>query len=451
MRRDAGVDAKVRNYILQQLEDSKLKGGDKLLAARSIAREVGVSFLKVQQAVDALANDGVLKIAPRRGAFVRKNWKERILQTNLCLYNAELPWVEALRRVLDERLPGLRLASAFTGGVFELTTTLKAQMNSGEYMDLTDIFNRLYPDQSDFYERPFETLKVGGELRGIPFVFSPRVVFHNPKLFAKAGCVEPRPGWTWEDLMTCVRKLKKILPRDNVFEWNLKSYYWLNFLLRAGGCLLDPTSENPVRIDHPKTRRGIQLLADLRDELGVEHENPDFHREFLAGDAAFLVAPRQFMTFIEESGFRDWSVAPLPLIDGGKDLNVQATDLLCVRKSCADDEMAEAFVETMLSEEVQDLVAKARYGIPIRKSSASKSIDLDDPRDTLFMAEASKMTAEYNLDSPDISMLIQDGIKQIWQEREDVEKASSELANAVRTFLKIRRGARRPLIRHENI
>lgn len=435
------VDSKVRSYILQLLEGSKIKGGDKLLGARAIATKVGVSFLKVQQAIDGLVRDGILKTISRKGTFVQENWRERILQTNLSLYNASFPWVRHLSEILERRLPSLRLVSEFSGGVFELTTTLKAQVNRREYMDLSDIFHRLYSDKSIFYERPFATCRAADGLWGIPFIFSPRVIFFNHKLFEKAGCDAPRAGWTWEEFIVCIRKLKKVLPCDKVFDWNTNAHFWINFIFRAGGGLIDLMCDDPVKIDHPRTQYAIRLLSDLRDELGMEDRNFEFQQDFLAGDAAFLVAPREFMIFIAESGFEDWRTAPLPLIKGGVDVNVQATDLLCVRKNCVDYDLAEAFIETMLSEEVQDLIAKSRYGIPIRKSSAFKSVDIEDPRDSLFMAEASKMTAEYNIDSPELLTLIQDGIAQIWKERQDVEKATFELASGVRTFLKIKKKA----------
>ena len=94
----------------------------------------------------------------------------------------------------------------------------------------------------------------------------------------------------------------------------------------------------------------------------------------------------------------------------------------------------------MLSETVQDYLASARYGIPIRRSSAQKSIDLSDPNDALFISEISSMCAEYNLDSPELTCLIQNGINRIINDLSlPLEESLSELARAVRLFLDIQK------------
>ena len=117
----------------------------------------------------------------------------------------------------------------------------------------------------------------------------------------------------------------------------------------------------------------------------------------------------------------------------------QATDLLCVRKESVDPDMIRAFLGFMLSEEVQDYIATEKYGIPIRKSSAQKSMDLTDRRDLLFLSEMNSMSAEYNLDSPELMSLIQNGICQIIRDqKKPLEASLKRLADAVRIFLEIK-------------
>lgn len=153
----------------------------------------------------------------------------------------------------------------------------------------------------------------------------------------------------------------------------------------------------------------------------------------------FVLAEREFLCTLRAEGMNDWSVLPLPRIPGGVDRMAQATDLICVRKECVDRELILEFLRFMLSEEVQDYIAAEKYGIPIRKSSAQKSIDLSDPRDILFLREMNSMSAEYNLDSPELMDLIQDGVSRIINDdalplRESLE----DLAHAVRLFLAIK-------------
>ena len=117
----------------------------------------------------------------------------------------------------------------------------------------------------------------------------------------------------------------------------------------------------------------------------------------------------------------------------------QATDLICVRKVCVDRELILEFLRFMLSEEVQDYIAGEKYGIPIRKSSAQKSIDLSDPRAILFLREMNSMSAEYNLDSPELMDLIQDGVGRVINDDSlPLKESLEDLAHAVRLFLAIK-------------
>jgi ABC-type glycerol-3-phosphate transport system substrate-binding protein len=431
---------KLRNYILDLLESGTLKEGDKLPGARRISSEIGVSFSKVQQGIEKLVQDGVLETVLRQGTFVQKGWHERILQANFCTFKhlKGLPWLKKLTDIFAKRLPQMRIASEFENGIFELRTTLMLQSNRDEYMDLSEIFDKCYQDKSIFFKHPFKTFYIDGKLFGIPFIFSPRVMLYNPKLLKQGDCEEPKLGWTWYDFINCVKKLKKTVPHENIFNWHSGAHLWINFIFRAGGALFDFDADDPVAIDHPKTQYGLQLFTDLKNELGIERINDDNSKSFLNGETVFMVAPREFLPQIIAAGLKEWNAVPLPLIEGGSDITAQATDLICIRKDCVDNRMAEEFVMTMLSEEVQDFIAAEKYGIPIRKSSAFKSIDLEDPRDTLFLSESSKISAQYNIDSPELSKLIQDGIRQIWANGNNVKKTTTELASAVRILLKIK-------------
>jgi ABC-type glycerol-3-phosphate transport system substrate-binding protein len=307
-------------------------------------------------------------------------------------------------------------------------------------MDLQEIFDKLYPDKSDFFSHPFKNFVIEGRLPGIPFIFSPRAMFYNPEILQSANCPFPEAGWNWEDFIEKIRLLKKSIPPENIFPWIPAAFVWMNLVFRAGGCLLDPESPDPVKIDHPKTQKGLQLFTDLKNELFPDKKDVrNSDNDFYHGKVAFIIAPREILPLFKKTGFNNWRTVALPTIEGGKDISAQATDLICIRKSCADKNMAEKFVKLMLSEEVQDFIAEEQYGIPIRKSSAMKSINMENPNDALFLSEIYKVRSDYNIYSSDLSILIREGLKQIWENGKDVKTTTTELANAVRIFLKIRR------------
>ena len=438
-----------RNYILDLLESGSLKGGDKLPGARVIASSIKVSFLKIQQALDNLARDGILETMSRKGTFVQRNWEERIIQTNITLFNRELPWIEAFEQLLAERIPQLRVCSKFPQSVFELRTTLHVQNNRNDYLDLQPVFDRIFPDKSLFFSHPFKNFYVDRKLAGIPFIFSPRVMFYNPELLKKYGCQEPRLGWTWEEFIQSVRKMRmKNVPGREIFNWSPEIYQWINIVFRAGGSLISSSSSDPVNIDHPKTRFGLQLYTELLHDLNLSYDDIhfDFSKQFASGKLAFMLSERESLADFTHAGFDCWKTVPLPLIKGGADMTAQATDLICVRKSCSDPALVEDFVRFMLSEEIQDFIGSEKYGIPIRKTSAFKSIDAQSPRDMLFLSETNKISAQYNICSPEMSLMIEEGIKHIWRHNLDLVQATGELAQAIRFFLHIKQDSNNKIL-----
>lgn len=429
-----------RNYILDRLELGELDTGARVPSTRDLAKIIDISYAKVQQGINSLMQDGVLESKPRSGTFVRSGWQNVFLRENLSFYSNKntFPWLDEFAKMLGNSVENLRIQWKFLESFIEIRPTLDVQNNHEQYMDLSEIFDDLYPDKSSFFTEPFKSFYLpGGKLSGIPFIFSPRVIFYNPKLFKVADCSIPQNGWTWDDFLSCIDILKKQYSSENAFFWNTTQTMWINFIVRAGGCLFDDCG-NPY-INSPETQRGLRLFADLKEKLGGDDYTGSSYREFMNGNLAMLVGPRQLVNFFDSDGFTDWATAPLPIIPGGRDTSVQATDLICVRKNCPNIDLARKFIRYMLSSEFQDFIGQKRYGIPIRKSSAAKSIDMEDSSDVLFMYEMPKMTADYNIDSPELYNIICDGVEQILRTGADIVQSTDELQNAIKTLLKIKK------------
>lgn len=436
---------RIRNHVLDQLESGVWRGGDKLPGARKIAAETGISFLTVQAALDSLGREGILDFLPRKGTFVHPTWHRRILQHNLTAFDPDRyrPLLGGKSGILARHLPSLRLAEKFPQSIFEIRTTISILRERPEYMDLSALVGQACPDLAAFETRAFDAFRHDEALDGVPLIFSPRVMLYNPKLLWKAGCPRPTPGWTVDDLLNAVRPLRKKLGDGQAFGWCVGSYLWMNFILRAGGSLLEPGADDPVRIDSPETVRGLEWLELLRRESGatggIMLGESGVLRQFVQGKLAFTVQPRECLWLLRNAGFDDWDAAPLPLIPGGRDVNVQATDVLCIRRSCTDLEQARHFLHAMLSEPVQDELARVGYGIPVRLSSAEKSRAAGDGRDDVFFAEIDRMTAAYHLYTPLMEQLVRNGIERIWSEGVPVRDAVAELAAVVRGLLRIDR------------
>ena len=434
--------SQVCDYILDRIERGEYKVGEAIPAARKLAQEVGASFAIVQHAVTVLSNAGILRSINRQGSVVREEWRRCLLPNHFVVFNksTELRWIPGFQELMGEKLPDLRFSEEFQRGMFELKPTLDVQQHRNEYLDLAPYFNELFPDPALFFDFPFQYFKnPDGSMYAIPFIFSPRVMFYNRSVLKQNGCPEPSPGWQWNDFTDSLKRLKQTIPPGLILNYNSGPFFWINFVFRCGGSLLEQDPANPVRIDSPETMAGIRAVRELAGILENQEFFLPYLEHFVSGETAFLLSERETLCYLKHRNFDDWGVVPLPCMPGGKNVMAQATDLLCVRKECVDPDMIRAFLAFMLSEEVQDYIAAEKYGIPIRKSSAQKSIDLADRRDLLFLTEMGSMSAEYNLDSPELMSLIQNGICQIIREQErPLEKSLEKLADAVRIFLEIK-------------
>ncbi len=428
----------VRHYVLDLLERSELTAGQQLPGARELALTLGISFLKVQQAIETLCQDGVLESMARRGTFVQKDWQRRILRENLSVYNQlhRLPWTDGLLEELNREIGGLRTTFAFQQGMLEIRTTRHVLVNNADYMDIGEIFAECYPDRSVFFDRPMEPFRVHGRVVGIPIAFSPRVIFYNPGVFRRAKCPLPRPGWTWDEFIETVRILKRKLPSNRIIDWHTHFFLWMNYVVRSGGALFRPDLPDPVAVDSPQTLAGLRRFAELGEELDrVYFDDDAFRAAFMNGEAAMNLGGRQQMHHLELSRNEDWAVVPLPLMPGGLDVTAQASDLICVRNNCVSPSLAKLYVKVMLSERVQDYLAKVKQNIPIRKSSAFRSINLEDPRDALLAVEMGKVSTAFHLAPPFPGGLVTDGIGQLLERGEDLEAGVAELARSARTWL----------------
>lgn len=433
----------LRNHILDRIAAGCWGAGEKLPGAREFVAETGSSLPIVQGVIDQLAAEGILETIPRRGTFVQFQWKERLLQGSMHIFRSIHARVREFDMLINREIPQLWITHDMRG-VFELQNTGYIQSHCDEYLDLSGLFEECFPDRTAFFMKPFDAFRIGGRLLAVPVIYSPRVIFYNPELFRKAGAPLPFSGWSWDDFLESVRCLKKSVPPDRIFNWYPMVTEYLNLVVRAGGCLIDWNRQgDEVRIDAPETRRGLHLFRALRHELwGTQfHRLQDYEQDFLAGKAAMSsLSPRQFMTDIISSGLRDWATVELPLIPGGADLNVLATDALCIRRECVDFKLAKRLLQFLLGESFQNRLADWKYGIPVLKSAAGRSIDFNDPRDVLFVTETPKMYATYHLESVDLFNMVCAGIGQLLAGEDDIDSGCKEIADMVRTYLKIQKG-----------
>jgi ABC-type glycerol-3-phosphate transport system substrate-binding protein/DNA-binding transcriptional regulator YhcF (GntR family) len=432
----------VREYILDSLETGKLHEGDKLPGARVIARKLNISFLIVQNAISTLVRDNILCTLSRKGTFIREDWNQQILNGNVITNYTHYKWFKRFKKSVGDLCPELRFSHAFNRGMFEIKTTLHSQVDQKEFMDLSRVYHEVCGDQSKYYTKAVEPFSINGKMVGIPFTFSPRVMFFNKNILKEAGLKEPESDWSWDDFLHYIKCLKKLIPPSNIFDWNDGMNVWMNIVLRCGGQMIDPWDDDPVKIDSVETRRGLKLWKELRNILeikpgkrkSIDWNTPDL---FIKGQKTFFIGSRVNTMFFREKEFNDWGVVPLPVIVNEVNLCTQATEVICVRRECPYD-MAKLFTQTMLSKPIQNFMGKIPYQIPFLISAAKKSIDENDPRDKLFIKEFSHAYGKYFIGYPEFFNIINAGMSYLWKSEDNVDTVTAEIAATLRTLLKIR-------------
>ncbi len=427
-----------REYILREIESGNLRGGDKLPGARELSEAIDVSVAITQMAFVSLTRDGVLESVSRSGTYVRHDWRDRILPGSFLPFR--LPWEEIVSELAPRELPGLRVCRGFKQGMFEIQSTIEVQQRRHEYLDLAELFREVWPDESQFFAAPFRGFRTfSGELFGIPLIFSPRVIACNPELFRSAGCPLPQPGWSWEEFIAAIRRLRKSLPGSRIINWRSLPHVWMNYIFRAGGAVIARNGEEiEVMLDHPKTRNGIARYREMHEAIDFEDggETTDaYHDGFYAGECAMLHTTRQQLNYHSAI---PWIAVPFPVIPGGADLTLQATELFSVRRHVGDLKLVRDCIRFFLSEEVQNRIGARRHGIPIRKSSAIHSFSEEEPRDRLFLSEMTRISAESYIDRPEIFNLLRYGLGEIWFNGGDIDAVTSELAATLRTLIRFK-------------
>lgn len=425
-----------REYILRKIEDGTLPGGAKLPAAREYAGECGVSLAIMQMAFTSLTGDGILHSVPRQGTYVREDWRDRILPGSFQTFRSA--WKEVLGDLLARDLPEVRVCDRFKNGMYEIVNTWTAQFRQEAYLDLADFLEEVYPDRGDFFLSQFHSAcSRGGRLYGIPLIFSPWVIACNVDMIRAAGAEVPQPGWLWEDLLSLVRQLRKVYSADQTLSlWPLSSL-WVNFLFRSGGAIIvRENGEYEVRLDDPRTLNGFRRIFELQRLLGREKDVLTYNQakqRFLEGASALFGATREDMNFQSPM---NWTCVPLPIVPGGSDRQRQAADLFCVRRQVNNFDEVKAMIRLLLSSEVQERLGRIRYGIPIRRSAAIRSIDEEDPRDSVFFSEMARIAPDCTLAWPELYRMVFRCADRMWEEQLDPAEVLPELAAAMRVFIR---------------
>ncbi|HCT75182.1 MAG TPA: ABC transporter substrate-binding protein [Micromonosporaceae bacterium] len=249
----------------------------------------------------------------------------------------------------------------------------------------------------DFYPIAMNAFKWQGKQLCMPQNVSSLVVYYNRDLFKKFGVAEPKPGWTWNDMVTTATQLTRdsagVVVKGTESEGappkvatyglgiepsiiRLAPFAWSN-----GGQIVD-NEQKPTKftLDDPNTREALKNLVDLRLAYGVvptdvEVEAENDEARFANGRLAMLLSSRRSTTTFRKIKDFDWDVAGLPVYD--KPAGILHSDAYCMTKGGKNKDATWRFVEFAMSPEGQRIIAATGRTVPSNMDVSQSPAFLD--------------------------------------------------------------------------
>lgn len=234
-----------------------------------------------------------------------------------------------------------------------------------------------------FYPQALDAFRWRGEQLCLPQNISSLVVYYNRGLFRRFGVAEPRPGWTWNELVATAGRLTRDAQGNPAVGadpdaggatpavWGLgveptlirvAPFVWSN-----GGELVDDDRQ-PTRLtlDTPQAREALESFLALRAQGVVptdeEVEAEDDESRFANGRLAMLLSSRRSTTTFRTIRDLDWDVAPLPR--HRQQAGILHSDAYCLTADSERKDAAWAFVQFALGTEGQRIVARTGRTVP---------------------------------------------------------------------------------------
>ena len=238
--------------------------------------------------------------------------------------------------------------------------------------------------KADYYPAPMEAFRWKGRQLCLPQNVSSLAVYYNRDLFRKYGVAEPRPGWTWNDLVSTAGRMtvdasgRPVRGGESEGGAGKVAVYGLGiepsmirlapFVWSNGGDIVDnPQHPTRLTLDTPEAREALRNLIDLRQAYGVvpsdqEVEAEDDESRFANGRLAMLMSSRRVTTTFRSITAFEWDVASLPIYD--RAVNILHSDAYCVTRASRNKDATWRFLEYAFGPEGQRIMAATGRTVP---------------------------------------------------------------------------------------
>ena len=332
----------------------------------------------------------------------------------------ELSAYRTLVRAYQEQNPGQRVRLVEASDRTDLITRLGTSIAGGAPPDVALINYRFYGQfaargalepvaerlsssdrlkADDFYPQAMDAFRWRGRQVCLPQNVSSLAVYYNRDLFRRHQVSEPKPDWTWNDLITTATALTRdasgrVVKGTESEGTSPVAVYGLGveptvirvapFVWSAGGDLVDhPDRPTRFRFDSPRVRAALRDFLDLRLAYGVvptdeEVESEDDESRFVNGRLAMVMSSRRATTTFRTITDFEWDVAPLPR--HGTPAGILHSDAYCLPRGAANPDAAWRFVEYALGPQGAKIMAGTGRTVPSNIAVADSPAFLDPTR-----------------------------------------------------------------------
>ncbi len=385
---------------LEQQIHQQAFGDGKLPPERELTRQFQVSVITIKQALNLLANKGLVYRRPRQGTFIRQSSLREGPKAN-----QTLRWVQAqdlahassvdaaIRDQFEKTHPGWRLEIRQTQTMRQDSIMLEENLGSadvvsmhaglfnrslrrGELAELTGHLDGRLPTD-DFFTPAREMGMLDGRTWALPRMLNPTALYVNRALFTEAGIEPERAATSWQSLVASLAMLPRQRDGEKLWRFGYFHYhllYWENFVLQAGGEFFEDGG-NRCLLESRAAVEGLELAMATLDEVGDEWrkdlsaDSQAFLAQHGARNLACFAGGPLFASFLRESA-DGWQVLPLP--SDGAPVSAGVSYLVGIRRECSHVAAALDLLELICGPFGQDLLGIGGMAMPAHREAAGK-------------------------------------------------------------------------------
>jgi multiple sugar transport system substrate-binding protein len=231
-----------------------------------------------------------------------------------------------------------------------------------------------------------------GEIYAVPFMIDASSLFWNKELFEQAGLDPEKGPETWEEVLEAARAVNAL--GDDIYGFyfagacgGCNAYTFLPQIWAAGGDVIDYENHEATLADDPIVREAYEYYKTMWDE-GLVPESAraetasTWFTGFAAGEIGILPLGGGWgISSVKAANpDLDFGVTALPGKEAGQTASFAGGDVIALTNDAKDVDAAWAFIEWLLSDEVQLEIYAKNGAFTTRTDLADNEYAAEDMR-----------------------------------------------------------------------